>query len=898
MPLLDRLRGRSNSQQPPLASSPLRVLRADGQRVDLTARDAGTRLTLIRQDWQNDAWTYRDMIGELRFAQQLLSRSVAKVRFFAAELRDYPETPVELTGTGHHLDAALARDAVGNLARLPLDDGPDGFLATLTENLKTAGEAWIHGELDDIDGERWTVRSVSEITGAGDRVLVSELPGTMSQRPLDPDREQLLRCWVRHPRWGKLADSPLRSMLDVLEEVVLSGREMRAASRSRIASNGVLLLPTSLTLLRTRQDEEDPTNQGVDENDFMVDFTEALTAPIRNEGDPGAVVPLVLRGDAEALKEVRHLTLTRDDALKLMERLQGAVLRMLQGLDIQPEKVTGIGETNHWSGWQVEASDVRHQVIPTCGIVAGVLTKAFLRPALLSLGYPADQLRRVGVWYDPSSLVESPDRSQDARDAWDREAIKDSALRESLGFTEDDAPDASEHLVRLLSRGRLAPQAIPLIAALSGVKLDSPEVQRALAIAVGVNQNQSASPGVPRGLPAGTPHPATPDRVVPEQPVPSEPAPNDPTAGPVVAAGAPPVGWRVDVDTARQLTAIDASLAERILTASDAAIMRAVERAGGRVRNASRRDGAVAASITGVDAALVAATLGRDRVASFVSITDLLAGAYTKLRDQVDTWLDQAAQAVGDAVLQLLGVDPGSDRGRVVRGEVTTRYAVHRDAAWQMLSAALDIATERALFRADPFTPDAGPGEHAGSLVPPADVVGVLRVAGGGRPDDPGAGFGTGPVTQQTLTDAGGVVLGWEWQYHPEHPRASHFLPHQLLNGTRFVTWTDPKLDTDAATAWIGPVFHPQDHPGCRCGSSIVWALPEVGPGEDPEDIVASRIREAQRSPRGRLAGDIARQDTAAGRRGTSIQNEVETRDRVLAGVEQLRAHYIEGATQ
>jgi hypothetical protein len=80
-------------------------------------------------------WNYRDMIGELRYSHQLLARSVAQVRFFAAEMRPYPEDPVELAGTDHKLDKQLAQEAVAHLGRLPLDADPDGFIATLVENL-------------------------------------------------------------------------------------------------------------------------------------------------------------------------------------------------------------------------------------------------------------------------------------------------------------------------------------------------------------------------------------------------------------------------------------------------------------------------------------------------------------------------------------------------------------------------------------------------------------------------------------------------------------------------------------------------------------------------------------------------------------------------------------------
>ena len=886
----------------------LRVLRADGQRVDLTARDAGTRLLLTRQDWQADAWTYRDMIGELRYAQRLLARSVAQVRFFAAEIREYPDDPVELNGDEHSLDPALAADAVANLARLPLDEGPDGFVSTLTENIETAGECWIHGQPDEGNGELWTVRSVSEVIGQGDQILLAELPtqSTLGQRRIDPFEEELLRCWVRHPRWGQLADSPLRSMLDVLEEVVLTGREMRAAARSRIASNGILMIPNSLTLLRARDEMEDLLELDADE-DFMADFTEALTAPIRNEGSPGAVVPLVLRGDPEALKEVRHLSLTRDDASKLMERLSGALLRMLQGLDIQPEQVQGMGNVNHWTGWQIEASAVRHQVLPTAGVVAGCLAKAFLRPALIALGHDPDQVRRVGVWYDPMNLVESPDRRQDARDAWDREGISNAAMREALGFSEDDAPEADEYLIRLLSRGRLTPQAVPLVAALSGLDFQDRRLQDALAISMGL-QTRSATRELPtaagNGQPtdgATSPNKPGPNQVVPEQTTPTPPATDTPApppesgvtaAAPAPAASGAPEGWRVDPDLTRALADIDATLMERMLVAADAAILRALERAGGRARNAVRnkhKDAALANLLEGADTLLVPHLVGAERLAEFVTIPELLAGAYQRLKDQFGEWMRDAYTAVAAQVVRLLGYS-GRPAARV-REQVIERLQVNQAAAWDEFSRALDKAAQRAMFRDDPLNvPAPERGEYSKNLITPSEIRAVLTVAGGGRPEWSTYGaFAAGPTVMGVVGEQGGVTLGWEWQYRHQVPRGAHFPPHMALDGTRFSTWTDPKLDTSAHTDWLGEFFHPQDHPGCRCTASPVVAVVD----SDPDDIVGQRIRAAAASTQGQMAAQIAAEDTAAGRVGTSLQQEVEIRDRILADLDRMKSQYI-----
>jgi len=86
-------------------------------------------------------------------------------------------------------------------------------------------------------------------------------------------------------------------------------------------------------------------------------------------------------------------------------------------------------------------------------------------------------------------------------------------------------------------------------------------------------------------------------------------------------------------------------------------------------------------------------------------------------------------------------------------------------------------------------------------------------------------------------------------------------------------------------TGWYvanGVIVH-----NCRCYAAPIWAVPELDDG-----IVARRLREA--GQRHADTDRLAEGDTAAGRVGTSAQNEVEVRRRISAGVEQLRRQHIE----
>jgi hypothetical protein len=874
----------------------MRVLRADGQRIDLTSRDAGAALVATRQDWQKVGHSYRDLIPELRIAHQLLGRSVARVRFYVAEQRSFPQdpAPLEAEDPEHGLDSQLAADAIHNFNLLPLDTNPDGFTARLTENLAIAGEVWIHWDEND----RFHVRSTSEVTATADgRVVISSLPNATaaSQHPVNPETEELLRLWRPHPEWGSLADSPLKALLDVCEDAVLAGREQRAAARSRVAANGLLLIPESLSLLTQREDED---GDDITEDRFMADLTEGMLAPIRDDGDASAVVPLVLQGASEDLDKVRHMTLQREDSDKVIDKQKAAVDRILKSIDIQIEQVEGYGDVNHWGAWQIEATSLKNQVQPNAEALAACLVQAFLKPALLSLGHAEADVDKVTIAVDISALSENPNRGQDARDAHDRSAISDAALRAALGFEEDDAPSDDEIIRRLAAKGNLP---VGVIATLFG--LSQQEVTQAATIE-GTIADATEDPNAPKALPPGPSRPSpAPGDTVPPNPIP-EPS------GPITAAAVVDDGWRVDVDVSRRLADIDAAFAEWLLTEADAALARVLERAGARVRSAAQKDKSLSASVAGVEAHLVPTRLGRERTAELANMDELFADAYGRLRSKFFTRLADAAAQIGEVLVELLGLGRKSERAQQVRDQTVRVLEKNSEPAWQVLTERLDEAAERAAFEPDPFNPQPDArGEVTNTIIRPAEVNQVLNVAGGGtvhrspmRNTTPGpGGYGTGPDVSALLDEHGAVLLGWEWQYRHEIPRGSNFHPHERLDKVRFATFTDPKLDTDAGTAWIGPYFHPGDHDGDRCRVAPVLATPELIPDDESnpagESIVERRLREARESVAGQAAARVAADDTAAGRVGTSVQQEVEVRDRITADVRRLRARHIDGAS-
>jgi hypothetical protein len=853
---------------------------ASGMRMDAAASSTIRTLSAARQEWQDDAWGYRDMIGELRFGVQFRSRAVARVKFLAAQVMPDEDEPLPLTADkGISVPAPLAKAAQEELERLPLSSG-FSFLGVLDENFGITGEAWLHGYEEDGE-EKWEVHSVSEVRPGADGRITIRPYGEAAYRVVDTSREEMLRLWVPHPRYKLLADSPMRSLLNVCEEIVLASQELRVVSRSRVATNGLLLVPDTLTLMTQLRDNPDL----VSDDRFMADLAAVLTAPIANEGEPGQVAPAVIRGPKDELKEVRHLRLDREASSEIIGRIDKGLQRLARGLDIPPEIVSGLGQANHWSAWQIDNSTYRYHIDPAVRIVADSLTEGFLRPALRARGFSEQDVKKIQVWYDAGNITENPNRGQDAKDAYDRGAIGFDTLRRALGFNESDAPSDEEVLrMAAFKIGVDTNTAGLLLSALFGGDKFLPEKPEPVPVpSQRADQPQEGQDQI-----------TAPGQVPPDDGAPPPPTENAlALVQALVAAADRGPEWTVDERGGRALLDLERALREQIKAAADAAMERALEKAGARIKSKAQKDRALAASLQGVHALAVGHTLGRDAVLALgVQEHELLADAFGALEEKFTQWTGAAISTVVSVVLRMLRIKPESRRGQRVAARLRDSLETRRGAAWQFLLAGLTRLAERRLFSPEP---DEEPGEFvAGSLVPVGLVRGALALLGGpsadsgGVADDgtpangssPVGGLALGQEVADTLAAEGAEQLGFEWVYGVT-PR-NHFHPHQDLDGERFGSWADPRLVPDARYAWVGPTYRPGDHRGCACDALPVWAIPQYS------ETLTDRL--AEDTPSMAEVRRLAEEDDRAGRTGTDAQQTRDQRERITL----LRKRFIE----
>lgn len=828
------------------------ALTASGEMMDLSDRTLPEKIRRQRGPWQAQAWNYWQFIGELGSALEAEANIISKVQFIVGQVTDEDE-PLPTSSEACDLPQRVKSAAQEALDALPFRNGY-AFQGIMSVCLRVAGECWLHGRT--VDGrEQWQVLSSDEVQPHNSGLGIIPMPGA----PVVPvgNDEALLRLWKPHPRWKQLADSPMRRLQDTCEDIVLIGREIRAASRSRISANGILLIPNSLEIV-----PEDGSSVG----NFTATLSAVMLAPIANEGDAGAVVPIVLRGDPEDLEKVRHLTLQREDSKELIAKLEAALRRLREGMDMPPEAGTGVGNMSHWSAWLMDSTRFKNYIEPQCRLIADSLTEAYLRPSLTQpvnkggWGLTTDEADLVQVWYLAGNVTENANRGVDAKDAYDRGELKGSVLRSSLGFNEDDAPDEEE--LRRMFAWKLGadPQtAAKLLATVLGpdsgiqviqpgsgpVTIDSPPPNRV---------PKTGSPGV----------------------APPNPIPATPPIGARVASAVP--GIRV-VDGA-ELVEIERSLRERLAVACDMALLRALERAGSKVRSAAQHT-AMAAEVKGLEPTVVCSRVvelaGSPHAAlQELGLTEdlLLATVFTGLAEKFTRWTTDAIKATTKTLANTLGLPLTSVAA--LAQSMTSRIGT----AWKGLEGRLRARAIRKLYgHAD----DELLGEVPDTIVLPGEIRAALAEIGGlppggvtedGTPARSGevlGGLATGrDVLALAATQAD--LLGFTWKYGVT-PRNRQFEPHRRLDGTRLSGWDDRRLVPSEEMAWVGPHYAPGDRSGCMCDYVPAWAIPVHR--EQVADILEEK-------PSMRDVRILAELDDHAGRR-TSAQATRDQRDRIVA---------------
>jgi hypothetical protein len=429
--------------------------------------------------WQAEAWEYYDAIGEVKYAFNLVASVVSRIRLYAAVVDNPAEAPVAIDKSSI-IDPKLGRAAQRALSRLDSAyGGQAGLLKDAALNLQVTGECYLVQVPERLGSglpESWDIRSVDElqIDSRGNYVLnpIRDVSGSsggkLSKSTIRLPAEAFIgRVWRSHPRYSMESDSSLRGLLDLCAELLLLNRTFRATARSRLNA-GALYLPDGLSVAAAPDpdypyDEDGNYNEQYNPDEAADDFEDqlidAMTTPIKDEDSASAVVPLIIRGPAELGDKIKQFKFERSFDASLVQRADRVLERIMQGLDVPKDVVTGLANVKYSNALQIDEALYKAHIEPLMLLIVDALTVVYLRPYLVANGYPAEEVAKVQIWYDPSLVATRNDRAADADSGFDKMAVSYDAWRRAHGFSEADAPDPTEYALRLImAKGMVSPE--------------------------------------------------------------------------------------------------------------------------------------------------------------------------------------------------------------------------------------------------------------------------------------------------------------------------------------------------------------------------------------------------------------------------------------------------------
>jgi hypothetical protein len=465
----------------PASFSTPRNLTAAASQLRLKDKGEAERFKAMRAsgafEWQAEAWEYYDAIAEIKYAFNLVASVVSRIRLYAAVNEDPAEAPIPIRNAST-VDEALAYAAERALSRLDSAyGGQAGLLRDAALNLSVAGECYlvqVPARIGQGLPETWDIRSVDElqVDQGGNYTIVPRrdlMQGSSFARGGQggirlPKDAFVGRIWRAHPRFSEEPDSSIKGVLDLCAELLLLNRMFRATERSRLNA-GAMYIPDGLSNAATPDPDidngefVDPTIAADMEDDFEDQLIAAMTAPIDDESSPHTVSPLLIRGPAELGDKIKQFKFDRAFDAMHIQRSDRVLERILQGIDVPKDTVTGLANVKYSNAVQIDESLYKAHIEPMLLLIADAITVVYIRPYLKSIGYSEAEVNRVVIWYDPSAVATRNDRAQDADAGFDKMAISFNTWRRAHGFSDADAPDPTELAMRImLEKGSLSPE--------------------------------------------------------------------------------------------------------------------------------------------------------------------------------------------------------------------------------------------------------------------------------------------------------------------------------------------------------------------------------------------------------------------------------------------------------
>lgn len=437
MGLLDKLRGTEGKV--PAKSIVAAAMPMEGPGVTRINRG---RHHQTQEQWQKEAWRYFDVVGELRAPLVWIANAVSQADLHATTID--PDTGKPTGPSDDPRSQSVASQAFG---------GPQkraGLLRTIALCWQVAGEAWVViRPRPNLRGrpqpDEWLVLSGQKVTAKGESWQYTD-PFTQEEITLSGARgDRLIRIWCPHPNDQGKADSSVRPALVILREIEKASQNIASRLDSRLAMNGVWLVPEEIDYPRGDFD-----TSGLALMDMML--TAAETS-LQNPGQAAAAVPIVLTVPGEQIQNSIHLDFATEFDAGVVELRDNGRERLASTLDMPKQVAAGDqGEGNHWSDWKVEEDTYKIFIEPLLKAIADPVSTEWMTPALIAMGMSPEEAAREELAWDTTAIVARPDATETLRDLHDRNLISDEYMLAESGIPEDAKPGEEERQRRFLER--------------------------------------------------------------------------------------------------------------------------------------------------------------------------------------------------------------------------------------------------------------------------------------------------------------------------------------------------------------------------------------------------------------------------------------------------------------
>ena len=374
------------------------------------------RSPIQKKAWQRESWEMFEDVGEFAFGNIWQSNVCSRARFAVKER--------QADGTLK----ALPPKHPGVIALNQLTGGPEGqgeFIRMATLHLGVAAECYLvnrkmapeDAPMRDVSEDEyvWEVVGTEEINDNGEVWTLTYENGRVVTLA---EKDTVIRIWMPHPRNRFNAFSLSKSALPILREIRGFDMHIQAQQDSRLSGNGLVLFPAEMSL-------KPPQSYDVGPNPTPADiitaiFVDAATMSKEIRGTAESQVPVAMSVPGEFIDKVRHIKFWTDFDDKVVDSRNKSLVRLATTIDLPKEVVTGTGDMNRWSAWQVEESSIKVHIEPKLEMLAGLITREYLQPGLNN--------DKLVVTVDTAILRLRPNRSKEALELNDRGMLNTAAF--------------------------------------------------------------------------------------------------------------------------------------------------------------------------------------------------------------------------------------------------------------------------------------------------------------------------------------------------------------------------------------------------------------------------------------------------------------------------------------